>query len=381
MFGKGLGVPERVNKAWVLLTDEREKLVLLLYRGGAWNLPGGTRQANETLAQAAVRSVLADTGLTVEIGDILCVHRTSETHELCVTFRGRIRPGKIKNAPDGNAQGVHWQSLHRAGDLLRWQADLAVLLGHQPPARLSQNLWHRLSGAVVRSLGYLSVTAALAKMLKNRLNPTKVILCLNLLYFGLSCLLVATFCAIGWRHQDLKTSLPGLQVQALSTIWAGLRVLNLRPLLEGWLFWSVALITWSRVYEIFYAFVKDATEKIGRRPISFSELTYQERVKLALRSYAELILGFGLFYWVTPATWWKAGPNTLVDALYFSSVTITTVGYGDITPGAWGLKLLTMFQTLSGMVLLAVSFTVYVSHGLQEDVMARQARYPRGPGA
>jgi len=54
------------------------------------------------------------------------------------------------------------------------------------------------------------------------------------------------------------------------------------------------------------------------------------------------------------------------DAIYFSGVTITTLGYGDIAPNILLSKFLVVFEVLSGFTLIIVSFTIYVSRAMKE---------------
>ena len=42
-----------------------------------------------------------------------------------------------------------------------------------------------------------------------------------------------------------------------------------------------------------------------------------------------------------------------VDALYFSTVAVTTVGFGDITPSTDGSKLFTVVYILAGIAIMA----------------------------
>jgi mutator protein MutT len=57
---------------------DRER-VLLVKRGhaplaGEWSIPGGAVEVGETLREAAVREAMEETGLTVEVGDLLGVY-------------------------------------------------------------------------------------------------------------------------------------------------------------------------------------------------------------------------------------------------------------------------------------------------------------------
>ncbi|MCC5947825.1 MAG: two pore domain potassium channel family protein [Nitriliruptoraceae bacterium] len=46
-----------------------------------------------------------------------------------------------------------------------------------------------------------------------------------------------------------------------------------------------------------------------------------------------------------------------VDALYFSVVTLTTIGFGDLTPSSSGAKLFTIVYSLVGIGIIAMFIT------------------------
>lgn len=143
------------------------------------------------------------------------------------------------------------------------------------------------------------------------------------------------------------------------------------------------LLLWrsiSRILEIFYAFYYDAhTHLSATKKENNSSLKYHERIHLALYSYAELIFlyalvfyifsGFGVIFEVCYPVF-NHGDKTVVldmiDAVYFSGVTITTLGYGDIQPSVALTKFLSVFEVLSGFALIIISFTVYVSKAIRE---------------
>lgn len=66
----------------------------------------------------------------------------------------------------------------------------------------------------------------------------------------------------------------------------------------------------------------------------------------------------GLFYMIEA----KSNPNIhhYIDALYFSMSTMTTVGFGDISPVTFEGKILTIFMMLIGTGLF-VSYTAVIS--------------------
>lgn len=106
-------------------------------------------------------------------------------------------------------------------------------------------------------------------------------------------------------------------------------------------------------------------------------LSLKQRVDNALLSFFEIIINFAIMYRLLPQSAWIQKPMTIVDgvlkkappimngtldALYYSVTTITTLGYGDITPHTWIAKLLSMYEVLSGIVLLVFALAVYMTY-------------------
>ena len=69
---------------------------------------------------------------------------------------------------------------------------------------------------------------------------------------------------------------------------------------------------------------------------------------------------------------------TLIDAFYFSVITLTTVGYGDLSPTTPGSKLFTAFYILMGIGLLFV-FIERMAHYLIEIRKERHSTPPNQP--
>ncbi|WP_219079322.1 potassium channel family protein [Vibrio parahaemolyticus] len=53
-----------------------------------------------------------------------------------------------------------------------------------------------------------------------------------------------------------------------------------------------------------------------------------------------------------------------MDSIYFSIVTITTLGYGDILPVHWLSKILVIVEVLMGVMFLAVMIGLIISTSL-----------------
>lgn len=133
----------------------------------------------------------------------------------------------------------------------------------------------------------------------------------------------------------------------------------------------ITIIVWllplSRSNEIFYAFIRDALDKVSHKE-QHSELTFSERIRLALNSYLELIINFGIIFYLLPCWWFNEQLESMFDALYFSGVTITTLGYGDFSPSHFIPQFLVIYEVLCGFSLLIVSFAIYAGRGLNEKV-------------
>lgn len=131
----------------------------------------------------------------------------------------------------------------------------------------------------------------------------------------------------------------------------------------------------SRTNEVFMAFIKDVFDKLDPKKRKKNGLQYYERIALALRSFSELIIQYALLYFLFDTYFnyyglqYRLFNQPLQDpltALYFSLITIVSIGYGDYYPIHPIGKLLVMYEIINGLLLLAVSFTVYVGLDLDE---------------
>ncbi|HEX8846825.1 MAG TPA: potassium channel family protein [Pyrinomonadaceae bacterium] len=80
---------------------------------------------------------------------------------------------------------------------------------------------------------------------------------------------------------------------------------------------------------------------------------------------AMLIVGFALIYYPRmPANFAvqaEAAASPFMAAIYFSGITLTTVGYGDIAPHTMGMRLTALSESASGFALISLAITYLIT--------------------
>jgi voltage-gated potassium channel Kch len=85
-----------------------------------------------------------------------------------------------------------------------------------------------------------------------------------------------------------------------------------------------------------------------KRMLLLDLLEDRESRPIFLYAAGTVIVGALLFRWLEGWSW--------LDAIYFSIVTLTTVGYGDLSPTRPESKLLSIFFIINGVVVLLSLF-------------------------
>lgn len=116
--------PAPVPGVGVAVVDDDR--ILLVRRGrdpgkGLWAVPGGKVRLGETLREAARREVLEETGLDVDVGQVIWAGESigpgspPEWHYTLIDFVGRVKGGRLAAGDD--AAEVRWVPVGDAGRL------------------------------------------------------------------------------------------------------------------------------------------------------------------------------------------------------------------------------------------------------------------------
>jgi ADP-ribose pyrophosphatase YjhB (NUDIX family) len=116
----------------------RDEQVLLVKRAkppkaGQWSLPGGAQKLGETLADAARREVLEETGLEIELGEIVAtldlIDRDDDGrvrhHYTLVDFTAEAHAGTP--APGDDAADARWFAPDELDGLGLWSETLRII--------------------------------------------------------------------------------------------------------------------------------------------------------------------------------------------------------------------------------------------------------------
>ena len=129
----------------MILSDDLGQ-VLLVERGrppavGSWSVPGGLVERGESLRRACEREVAEETGLAVELGEVVKVlervlrdaRGEVEYHYIIVDFLGRVRSGEL--APASDVRDARWVPCTDLGGLPTTQGLKSVVARSQEVAR------------------------------------------------------------------------------------------------------------------------------------------------------------------------------------------------------------------------------------------------------
>lgn len=130
------------------------------------------------------------------------------------------------------------------------------------------------------------------------------------------------------------------------SLYSAIDLLAILPFLVGWIDISyIRIFRWFRILRL----VRFIEGKTFTNRISGEDSVIYARILFTL--FAIIFVYSGLIYQVEHPVNAKDF-NTFLDAVYFSVVTMTTVGFGDVTPISEPGRLLTVLMIFTGIALI-----------------------------
>lgn len=116
------------------------------------------------------------------------------------------------------------------------------------------------------------------------------------------------------------------------------------------------------VYQINVLFFDPYENKHGKQ--KYALRGYRRIIILTLHNYLEIIFWFSSFYLHLRALFndQYGVLNNLWGAIYYSVVTITTLGYGEVFPCSNFTRILVALQTVIGVCILAIIVTRIIAY-------------------
>ena len=147
----------------------------------------------------------------------------------------------------------------------------------------------------------------------------------------------------------------------LVALWFARSPDRLRNLPYGLGYVLLWLLPFSRINELAIGFYYDAIERFeGAR--SKTRNAAVERIKSILAAYFEVAVQFGILYFcLFPSGSFTRSFHSIIEAVYFSVVTISTVGYGDIAPASPWAQVTAMYELGVGFLIVAFVLGSYLA--------------------
>lgn len=123
--------------------------------------------------------------------------------------------------------------------------------------------------------------------------------------------------------------------------------------------------SFSRINELALAFLRDSFQRFEETP-DHTKITPAGRLKLLLFAYFEVAAQFGILYFSLLKLQFRPPFGSIIDAVYFSVVTITTVGYGDIVPQTPLAKLACIYELGVGFTIIVFALGAYFATSLKD---------------
>lgn len=121
---------------YALIQDESGNILLVHNTdGGGWSLPGGKVEYGETLVEALKREVREETGLAIEVKDVVSINEGKSTqmnvHTLFIMFKAQVHDYTTEIQMKDEISTLRWLPIEEADEkLVYYHHSLRVFLNN-----------------------------------------------------------------------------------------------------------------------------------------------------------------------------------------------------------------------------------------------------------
>lgn len=131
---------KKVEVAYCFAYDKENKKVLMVYNQDAhmWSLPGGLVEDGETLEETAKREFFEETGMQIEVGDVVAVNelklKQKNEHAIFITFQVHNIKGEPMIQYPEEISKISWVDIETANKYMPYhKGGVASLLKSSAP--------------------------------------------------------------------------------------------------------------------------------------------------------------------------------------------------------------------------------------------------------